>query len=173
MHNYRCDEPVRSHIKKTSDPYRRRQARLRLNSSGFTLLELLTVVVILGILVLIAMFAYKRYVYKAEIISAVSDMVTMEKLIYGYTIDYNGAYPPNLAAIDYGSFEDPWGNLYVYQVDLTLASRTKGGVDINTDYDLYSVGRDGFSVLDIAAPTSLDDVIRAGDGAFKGTAERY
>ncbi|WP_136809551.1 prepilin-type N-terminal cleavage/methylation domain-containing protein [Desulfosediminicola flagellatus] len=173
MCKYTYDGFARFHTDKASGGQRRRRLRGWLNGSGFTMLELLMVVVILGILAIIAMFAYQRYVYKAEVITAVSDMNTMEKLIYGYTIDYNGVYPPNLAAIDHGGFEDPWGNAYVYQPDLTIVSRTKGGVNINTDYDLYSVGRDGFSLPDIAAPTSLDDIIRAGDGQYKGAAERY
>ncbi len=147
--------------------------RFRSQNQGFTLIELVTVVILMGVLALMAFFAYRKYVYKAEVITAVSDIAAMEKVIYGYTIDYGGSYPPDLSAVDYGGFKDPWGNVYVYELDLTLAPRTKGGVNINTDYDLYSSGRDGISAPDVAAPASLDDVIRAGDGQYKGRAEQY
>lgn len=43
-------------------------------------------------------------------------------------------------------------------------------VPINSDYDLYSKGRDGQSVAPLTAQQSHDDVIRANDGAFVGLA---
>ncbi len=173
MRKSRCDEHSRFRASKTSGATGALWPRLQLSNRGFTLIELLMVVVILGILAMFAIFAYKRYVYKAEIITAVSDMGAMEKVIYGYTIDNVGVYPPDLAAVEYGGFQDPWGNAYVYQPDLTIVARTQGGTPINTDYDLYSVGSDGFSTPEITTPTSLDDVIRANDGSYKGLSERY
>lgn len=158
---------------RTSVGNRWQHRELRSESSGFTLIELVTVIVILGFLVLIAMFAFRKYLYKAEVITAVADIGAIEKIIYGYTIDFQGALPPNLAAVNYGGFEDPWGNPYVYQPDLTISPRTKGGGNINTDYDLYSIGRDGLSPAEITLPGSLDDIIRASDGNYKGLADRY
>jgi len=46
-------------------------------------------------------------------------------------------------------------------------------VPLNTDYDLYSVGRDGKSHPPLSAPDSADDVIRANDGAYIGLAANY
>jgi general secretion pathway protein G len=42
---------------------------------------------------------------------------------------------------------------------------------INTDYDLYSVGKDGDSVAPLTAKKSLDDIVRAGEGAYVGLAK--
>jgi general secretion pathway protein G len=46
-------------------------------------------------------------------------------------------------------------------------------VPINSDYDLYSKGANGESVAPLTAAKSRDDIIRAGDGAFIGLAERF
>jgi general secretion pathway protein G len=46
-------------------------------------------------------------------------------------------------------------------------------VPLNTDYDLYSRGKDGKSQPSITNALSLDDVIRANDGAFLGLAAKY
>jgi general secretion pathway protein G len=46
-------------------------------------------------------------------------------------------------------------------------------VPINTDYDLYSMGKDGKSQPPLTAKDSRDDIIRANDGAYIGPAEGY
>lgn len=46
-------------------------------------------------------------------------------------------------------------------------------VPINSDYDLYSKGRDGESVAPLTAKKSHDDVIRANDGTFVGLAVNF
>ena len=44
---------------------------------------------------------------------------------------------------------------------------------LNSDFDLYSVGRDGDSRLPLAVKVSEDDVIRALDGRFVGLARDF
>ena len=44
---------------------------------------------------------------------------------------------------------------------------------INSDYDLYSMGKDGESVEPLTAKKSHDDVIRANDGSFVGLATEF
>jgi general secretion pathway protein G len=46
-------------------------------------------------------------------------------------------------------------------------------VPLNTDFDLYSVGRDGESVPPLSAAKSRDDVVRAANGAFIGLASKF
>jgi general secretion pathway protein G len=46
-------------------------------------------------------------------------------------------------------------------------------VPINSDFDLYSVGRDGQSAPALTARVSHDDVVRANDGGFIGLAIDY
>ncbi len=44
---------------------------------------------------------------------------------------------------------------------------------INSDYDLYSMGKDGESVEPLTARKSHDDIIRANDGSFVGLAAEF
>ena len=147
------------------------------NFTGFTLLELLTVVFIIGVLAAIAFIGYTHYVNKAKIVSALTEMNMLEKEIYSYGIDNNNPtpLPPDLDAIGYGGFLDPWNRPYVYQPDLTVppSPRTKAGNPINTDYDLYSMGADGDTRQALEDPLSQDDIIRAEDGNYRGLAKRY
>ena len=46
-------------------------------------------------------------------------------------------------------------------------------VPINSDYDLYSMGKDGKSSPSIIAKPSLDDIIRASNGSFVGLAANF
>lgn len=136
------------------------------HSPGFTLVELLTVIVILAILAAIALMTALFYIEKAENVVALSEVVNLEKEI----LLYGGVLPPDLDAIGYPNFLDPWGRPYVYQ---TVATRTRAGNPINTDYDLYSMGKDGKTAQDLNNPLSQDDIIRAGDGKYKGLVENY
>lgn len=142
-------------------------------SPGFTLIELLTVVFIIGVLATIAIIAYSEYVKTAENVVAITEINMLEKELFGYGVENPTLLPPDLGAIHYGGFLDPWKHPYVYQPDLTVAPRTNAGNPINTDYDLYSIGRDGRTALDIDNPVSDDDIIRADNGGYKGLAERY
>ena len=51
--------------------------------------------------------------------------------------------------------------------------KDKNLVPLNSDFDLYSMGPDGASQPPLAAPVSHDDIIRASDGAYVGSAEGY
>jgi general secretion pathway protein G len=75
---------------------------------------------------------------------------------------------------------DPWNNPYQYlRID---GGDVKGKgkmrkdhflVPINTDYDLYSMGRDGKSQAPFTARASQDDVVRANNGGFVGLVSDY
>ena len=43
----------------------------------------------------------------------------------------------------------------------------------NSDFDLYSMGKDGASVGPLTAKASRDDVVRASDGRFVGLASDF
>jgi general secretion pathway protein G len=47
------------------------------------------------------------------------------------------------------------------------------GDPLNSDYDLYSCGKDGKSAPSIDDPLSRDDVVRGRDGAFIGRASQF
>ena len=44
---------------------------------------------------------------------------------------------------------------------------------LNSDYDLYSCGKDGKSAAPIDDPLSKDDIVRSRDGAYIGLASQY
>ena len=119
------------------------------SSAGFTLLELLVVVVIIGLL---AGFVAPRYfgqVGKSEMAVAKAQIDALEKALDQYRLDI-GNYPNNelglKALVERPADQpkwagpylrkavplDPWGKPYVYKVP-----GEKG------DFDLVSYGRDG------------------------------
>lgn len=145
-------------------------------SPGFTLIELVVVIGIISILALIAYLGYKGYVYKAEIVSAVNEINILEKEIRGYEIEF-ADLPDSLNDIDQGGFLDPWQQPYVYLKHSIAANaldlRRLGGSLINDEFDLFSSGKDNLTNFDIQHADSLDDIIRAKNGGFRGMAKRY
>jgi general secretion pathway protein G len=51
--------------------------------------------------------------------------------------------------------------------------KDKNLVPINTDFDLYSLGKDGESVGPLTAIPSRDDIVRANNGSYIGRADSY
>jgi general secretion pathway protein G len=151
--------------------------RANRGASGFTLVELLIAIAIAGVLLLIAFPAYSDYKERVRVAQAVTDIKAMSALINNYYIDAR-RFPPDLNAVGNAGKLDPWGRPYVY-TDLSdvkgkgKARKNKNLVPINSDFDLYSVGKDGASVGPLTAKTSQDDVIRANDGAYVGLASKY
>lgn len=145
---------------------------------GFTLLELLIVVVVIGLLASIGVRYRGDLVERARVSRAATEIRALELDIGRYQL-VNNALPPNLAAIDRDGFPDPWGNPYVYAPlagsggDVSAARKDRFLVPINSDFDLYSKGRDGQSFAPLTAKASHDDVIRAADGAYVGIASGY
>jgi general secretion pathway protein G len=85
--------------------------------------------------------------------------------------------PNTLAQAGLDGRLDPWGNPYIY---LNIANANPGEVrrdknlnPVNTDFDLYSMGRDGETNTAFTAKKARDDVVRANNGGFLGLAEDY
>ncbi len=143
---------------------------------GFTLIELMLVVLLLGVLVAVALPFYKGYQERVRVHRAVLDITAISVAASNYSID-NRAYPASLADIGLAGKLDPWGNPYVYY---NIAANGKGGArkdhalnPLNTDFDIYSPGADGKSKPQITQKSSLDDVIRASNGAYVGLASGF
>lgn len=144
---------------------------------GFTLVELVLLVAIIGIIAGIAVPSYSSYIKKAKIKQAVADLKTISLEIEMFKAG-NPGLPANLATVPGINLIDPWGNPYQYLNFETVKGKGKMRKDrflvpINSDYDLYSMGEDGRSVPPLTAKSSRDDIIRANDGQYVGLAEKY
>ncbi len=145
--------------------------------SGFTLVELMLAITLLGVLAALAVPAYQDYKEKVRITQAVTDITAIAFKVEAYYLDAK-IYPASLAAIGENKKLDPWGRPYEY-----LNLRGKGGNGgarrdknlnpLNSDFDLYSRGKDGKTKLPISQKDSLDDVLRANDGRFVNLASKY
>ena len=118
-------------------------------NGGFTLLELLVVIVIIGLLAGYVAPRYFSQVGKSEIQVAKAQIESLEKALDQYRLD-NRRYPsteegldalvtkPTAATAWNGPYlkksvpTDPWGRAYVY--------RTPGG---KSEYEVVTYGRDG------------------------------
>ena len=122
----------------------------RQHSSGFTLLELLVVIVIIGLLAAYVGPKYFAQLGKSEVTVAKAQMESFEKSLDTYRLDVGRyptteegmaalmAAPPTAATKWNGPYLkkavplDPWGNAYVY--------RSPGA---KADYEIVSTGKDG------------------------------
>lgn len=150
----------------------KRQARSR----GFTVIELMTVVVVMGTLVTMGYARSKYTIEQGKLAKAIGDIRAIEADIAGYQVaSPSQALPATLADIDRAGLMDPWGRPYVY-VNFTTGGTPRTdvfGVNLNTAYDVYSLGPDGASSISLTSGTSQDDVVLGMDGSFIGRASRY
>jgi general secretion pathway protein G len=144
---------------------------------GFTLIELLIAMAIILTIAAIAVPNFIAAMDLARVARAVGDIKTIEEEITLYDVIYN-QLPDDLSQIGYGNYLDPWHNPYEYLNHSTMkgngqARKDRFLVPLNSDYDLYSDGKDGQSVSPITAKPSQDDVIRASDGSYTGLASEF
>jgi general secretion pathway protein G len=149
-------------------------------SAGFTLVELMAVVGIIAALAALAIPIYSDFLEKARRAVAISDIRLIAGAIEQH-FDSDTGYPRSLADLGSGvPAADPWGNPYVYLPINILPAPNRGElrkdknlVPLNSDYDLYSMGRDGRSQKPLTAAASRDDIVRAGNGSFIGIAKDH
>jgi len=141
--------------------------------------ELAIVAAIMGVLGALAMAQYLAYIERVRVARAVIELKDIAARLDPIAFE-GGRLPSSLADIGLGGRMDPWGRPYRYLRIRGggLASKSKSRKDqflvpLNSDYDLYSLGRDGLTQSSISDPVSLDDVIRGNDGAFLGLAAKY
>ncbi len=168
--------------------------------AGLTLIELAVAFAILAVLTTMGIVRYGTFVYRARIVTAVFDIKNISTAIKGFEIA-SGFYPDSLVEVGMHVLRDPWGNPYQYlnisdHKKVTGNKNNQGGKDkdkdgdggggkeprprkdrflvpINTKFDLYSMGKDGQSKMELNAKASRDDVVRARDGGFIGLASEF
>lgn len=150
------------------------RAGTAVDNKGFTLVELILVVVIIGILAAVSIPMYSEQVNRAKARRAMSEIRTLHTEISSYSSENGGANPSSLAAINREGFLDPWRKPYVYYNFAGPALPPPAApsplmdplnsYSLNTDYDLYSLGRDGVTAIVGSDPEALDDIVRFNDG---------
>lgn len=145
---------------------------------GFTLVELLLALAIVAILATIAFSSYSGYRIRLDNQQARNDILLIQIAIERFhSTHFN--YPNQLTDLtDTIPLQDPWGQTYQYLNITTVKGigqvrKDHNLVPLNTDYDLYSMGKDGKSVSPLTAKASRDDIVRANNGAFVGLASDY
>lgn len=141
---------------------RQRAGKTLLVSAGFTMLELLVVVAILGALAMLSIPTYSEFVSRAKNGRAKQEVRLLEREIIGYFLETE-SLPVTLVDISRGDLKDPWGNLYVY---FNTPTRTKFGTHLNTGFDIFSTGPDGVTDPVVSSAAGKDDLVRGGDGTF-------
>lgn len=162
---YKDDEPGSSNSKQTT-----------FRNIGFSLIELIVAIAVLSLLIMTAKSSYSRYLDKTELTLVIKDIKIIEFQVKDFQQD-NGFYPDTLAEIQINMI-DPWGNPYEY---LAIEGKQMSGkrrkdhsmVPINSDFDLYSMGKDGRSAPPLTSRLSKDDIVRGSNGKFIGLASDY
>jgi len=146
---------------------------------GITLVELLVVVAMAAALTAIAIPTYQSYMDDVRLSNVIKDMALISLHLERFRTENRGQLPDALAETPAGSLTDPWGNPYQYLniegagPGLGKMRKDKNLVPLNTDFDLYSMGKDGDSKGPLTAKASRDDIIRANNGAYVGPASDY
>jgi general secretion pathway protein G len=144
---------------------------------GFTLIEILLAMIIIGILTAITVPSYQAVITQARNSQAIRDISLIANQIERYR-SVNFQLPLALADLDSAIPDDPWEHPYAY---LNIENGAKTGKvrrdknmnPLNSDYDLYSLGKDGKTTTQLTGAKARDDIVRAGNGGFIGLASDH
>jgi general secretion pathway protein G len=137
------------------------------------------------------MGVYSHFIDRARNTRAIAEVRLLEKEILEFW-NSNDRLPDSLGELGRSRIVDPWKNPYQYiNFEVTAEGedlrRTKGkknkgkgkgkgitkAAPLNSDFDLFSMGKDGRSAPDLDDDGSRDDIVRADDGSYTGLAEDY
>ena len=135
-------------------------------------------VAIVGTLAAIAVPSYGQALDRAKTGRAIADIRALGLSIQAYELT-QGQLPDSLAQADLAGVLDPYGRPYEY-LRISGGGAGKGGLrkdrkfnPINSDFDLFSKGKDRDSKIQLDNKVSEDDIVRANDGGFVGLAKDF
>ena len=147
-------------------------------SKGFSIYELMIAIMVLSILITIAIPAVSTYQDERDHNQAVADILEIQGVIDKFYVT-NNRFPASLNEINKHNKRDPWGNPYYY-TNIATGGGNGGGIrkdkklqPVNSDFDLFSAGKDGEFVASFGNSKSFDDIVRCNNGAYIGLAIDY
>jgi len=145
----------------------------------FGLMELMIALAIVTLLLSIAVPAYDHLAQTAKVARSIGDIGVISIEIGKFQLRNNDALPEKLDELGVEIPLDPWDLSYAYLKIVTAGSgdgefrKDNNLKTLNSDFDLYSLGKDGDSAGPLSAKASRDDIVRANNGAFIGLGEDY
>ena len=79
-------------------------------STGYTLIEMMISLSILGVIMALAYPSYAKHIERVDTASVETDFVQIDMAAERYYASY-GSYPPDLETVGMAR-DDPWGNPY-------------------------------------------------------------
>jgi len=147
--------------------------------NGYGVLDLMLTLVIASLLAALAVPGYNGFVDRGNNARAIADIESISAQIESFRLRNNDRIPVKLNELPDDIPLDPWGNPYSF-VNIKLTGPGKGELrndgklnQLNTDFDLFSMGSDGDSKGPLNVQVSRDDIVRANNGDFIGLAEDY
>lgn len=130
-------------------------------------------VAIASIFAAITISQFSKAVEKSKVGSAIADISIIQVEIERYKTQ-NRMLPDTLPSARL----DPWGRPYLYTKLEGVKGHGSARKDralnpLNRDYDLFSAGKNGVYKSQVSQKDSLDDIIRARNGAYVGRAEDF
>ncbi len=146
---------------------------LKNKQGGFTLIELMVVIVIIGILVAIALPNFIGAQDRAKVSSVKANMHTFQTALETYAVDWGGVYPADVTTLQtegtnqnyWKDFKNPFNNQQgdggSYDDFATLAGIVEGQTVYNpvntTLYYIYGGAKGNGPILDRGQPFTLSN----------------
>lgn len=135
--------------------------------------------VVASLLVTLAIPSYGMFSQRAKVSRAIGDIGSLGLAVEQFRLNHDDRIPISLVELGTDVPLDPWGLPYEY-LNIAAAGPGNGSFrkdgklnPLNSDFDLYSRGKDGDSRGPLSAKASRDDIVRANNGGFIGLGEDY